>query len=764
VAAFAGGFAVRVGSFIAFYDDTGNLLATNDVNVASGLTFDTGRGDGTRIASDIRSHYVYLAGETPDATPESPVSLAIFNPLTGQCVATNMVSDTDPTVAEIDRVTVAVNALDQFCVVYDLIADSTVWTNDQIAARIGHFDGTNITFSTPSFYPFVSSELNPANALGYLTENPSVVMTTNYICIAGKGSVNSTNNPLGGPDTAPQTALYTVIQVPPYIAVPPLAAAAGVSRVVPDVLLWFNTNGAYVAGPVTNLAAEAVPLDNWEPYIDVMGDSVFLIGANTFANDGTFTNQQYVVTFQAVAGGPAVNSSDIFADNGTPFTLQIDLSREDGNPQRVAGDRRTGATNFASMAETSAGQLTPFESNTRWTTNSAMYTGDNRYCTEQIFSLDPSTLAQEPLVEAWDYVYGPLLTNSLGAGNQAPQLSRTGGRPIGLDNGNFAMVIADGTGFLTPSGRSPVFTIVTPAGDIIAGPTLVTTGEIWDNVAAFAGGFAVRVGSFIAFYDDTGTLLATNDVNVASGLTFDTGRGDGTRIGSDIRSHYVYLAGETPDNNPYHPVSLAIFDPTTGACVATNTVSDVDPAYAAIDRVAVAVDALDDFCVAYDMSANSTIWTNDQIVARIGHFDGTNVTYATPSFFAFVNAENNPTNVQGLLSENPSVAMTTSYICIAGKGTVNSTNSPAGGANTAAQTALYTVIGNPYAVVVPLPPQLNIGLVPTNSVVVSWTGIGTLQSATVLSTNTAWTSLTNTSPATFTIAPGGSTFFRLVVP
>jgi hypothetical protein len=174
-----------------------------------------------------------------------------------------------------------------------------------------------------------------------------------------------------------------------YVYTPTNLAGAWVTTVVPDVLLWYNTNGYYTNGPVAPLYDEAPNntngLGNWEPYIDVMGQSVFLIGANTFASDGTFSNQQFVVTLQPVAGGAPVNSSDFFADNGTPFTGQINLSRQNGNPQRVAGDRRAGATNFVSMGETSAGQLAPFQSNTRWDTDTAIYTGDNRYCTEQIF-------------------------------------------------------------------------------------------------------------------------------------------------------------------------------------------------------------------------------------------------------------------------------------------------------------------------------------------------------------------------------------------
>jgi hypothetical protein len=765
VAAFSGGFAVRVGSFIAFYDDTGKLLHTNDVNISSGLSFDTGRGDGTRIASDIRSHYVYLAGATP-STAQAPVSLAIFDARTGQCVATNTVSDTDPTIHSIDRVTVGVDANDHFCVVYDMIPDPSVWTTDQITARVGKFDGTNITFITPSFFPFVNSESDPSNVLGYLTENPSVVMTTNYICIAGKGTVNSTNNPAGGPDTAPQTVLYTVINNPQgYVPVPTTTTGAGVTRVVPDVLLWYNAAGYYTNGPVTPLSAQEADLANWEPYIDQVGGSVFLIAANTFADDGTFLNQRYAVALQPAAGGRPVIGDDFFADDGTPFRQLIDISRENGNPQRIAGDHRSGATTFVSMAETSAGQLTNFESNARWTTNTAEFTDQNRYCTEQAFSLNTSTLAQTPLFDAWDFVYGPMAATALPAGNNAPQLSRTGGKPVVLDNGNFAMVIDDKTCFLSTAGEVTTFSIVTPSGGIVAGPTLVNPNAIWDNVAAFSGGFAVRVGSYLAFYNDLGQPINTNaNVNTSSGLSFDNGRGDGTRIASDIGSHYVYLAGATP-SAAQAPVSLAIFDSRTGNFVTSATVSDTDPTVHSIDRVTVAVDANDHFCVVYDMNPNGNIWSADQIVARIGKFDGTNISFITPSFFPFVNSENNPTNVVGLLTENPSVAMTTEYICIAGKGTVNSTNNPAGGPDTATQTTLYTVINNPSGGTQPgQGAVLSVTQASPTSVSVSWTGTGILQSTTgFFNPTTVWTPVGTNNPVSIKLT-GSAMFFRVVGP
>jgi len=769
VAAFSGGFAVRVGSYIAFYDNSGNLLHTNNVNVSSGLSFDTGRGDGARIASDIRSHYVYMAGATP-STALAPVSLAVFDARTGQCVATNTISDTDPTVHSIDRVTVAVDAANHFCVVYDMKPDPSVWSQDQIVARIGKFDGTNITMITPSFFPFTSSENDPNNVLGYLTETPSVVMTTNYICIAGKGTVNSTNNPAGGPDTAAETTFYTVINNPPgYIPTPMTAAGAGITQVVPDTLLWYNVAGYCTNGPILNLADQEGNtmngLGNWEPYIDVMGDSVFLVGATTFADDATFMNQRFVVTFQPVGGGKPVIGDEFYADDGTIFRQPINLSRQNGNPQRVAGDHRPGATNFISMAETSAGQLTNFASNTRWTTNAAMFQGTDRYCTEQTFSLNPATLAQKPLGDAWDFVYGPMAATTLPAGNNAPQLSRTGGRPVGLDNGNFALVIDDKTCFLSAAGEVTTFSIITPTGAIVKGPVLVNPNAIWDNVAAFSGGFAVRVGSYIAFYDNSGNLLYTNNVNTSSGLSFDNGRGDGTRIGSDIRSHYVYLAGATPSSS-HAPVSLAIFDSRSGQCVATSTVSDTDPALHSIDRVTVAVDGADHFCVVYDLVPNINIWGKDQIAARIGYFNGTSVNYITSSFFPFVSSENNPTNVLGYLTETPSVAMTTNFICIAGKGTVNSTNNPAGGPDTAPETTFYTVINNP-PLGAPQSSVLSIVESSATSVTVTWTGSGILQSASVLApplgAQPFWSALTNTSPATFKLS-GSTLFFRVVTP
>ena len=86
-------------------------------------------------------------------------------------------------------------------------------------------------------------------------------------------------------------AISSTARAQQYGYTPTNIAGAVATTVVPDMLLRYSTSGYYTNGPITNLAAQVADLGNWEPYIDVMGDSVFLIGANTFANDPSLTNQ-----------------------------------------------------------------------------------------------------------------------------------------------------------------------------------------------------------------------------------------------------------------------------------------------------------------------------------------------------------------------------------------------------------------------------------------------------------------------------------------
>lgn len=707
--AYRGGFAIRCHNLLYFFDNAGNFKfgaspgAATDINATSGLAFGTGREDASRIGSDIRSHYVYLAGETPEAMPNHhPCSIAVWDADTGLCVATNTVTDTDPTVHTVGRVVVAVDARDHFCVVWSMNPDPTVWLADQVVARVGALNGLNVRWLTPSFFAFANHESDPMNVQGFKTFNPSVAMTTDYICISARGFVNNSNNPAAGPNTAPDTSLYTVLQTPTGPAYTPTdVTGVGLAYVVPDMLLWYNgTLGRYTNGPIFNTADQAANLGNWEPNISVLGNSVFLIGANTFADDGTLANQRFAVTFQPVAGGLPKIGDHFCTDAGAPYRLPVNLSRQNGNPQRVAGDKRLGATNFLTAGEASLGQIAMFNSNIRWA-NNPCYQGTNRYVCCQPFSLDPTTLVQTPLALAWDYVYGPLVTGTPPNPANVPQVSRTGGTVVALDDGNFVVMIDDKTSYSHPNGEVTAFSIITPTGAIVKSATLVDARDIWDNLCAYQGGFAIRCHDLLYFFDNAGNFKfgsgpgAGTDLNFTSGLTFGVGREDASRIASDIRSHYVYLAGETPETQGAHPCSIAIWDADTGQCVATNTVTDTDPAVHKMERVNLAVDAHDRFCVAWGMNPDPLVWTNEQIIARVGKFNGAQIAWLTPSFYAFINHESDPANVKGFKTSNPSVAMTTDYICIAARGSVNNLNNPTAGPNTAPDTTLYTVIRSP---------------------------------------------------------------------
>jgi len=517
--------------------------------------------------------------------------------------------------------------------------------------------------------------------------------------------------------------------------------------------LWWNSTKNMVTNGPVNLAQEGAEpsSDSWEPYTSVVGNSTFLIEFNTYANDGTLANMNNVIAKQPVAGGAPALAYAFYGDSGSssagPFMGQINLSRQTGNPGRVAGDMRPGATNFITECEVSIGQLPAFMSANRgesWANNN-IYQSTDRYAAEQIFSLNPATLAQTPVTDAWDYVYGPF-AGTMGSGNNAPQCSRTGGRPVFLDNGNIAVVIDDKTELIdTAHGEVTTFAIITPKGTIVKGPTEVRNTDIWDNVCAFKGGFAVRAHNLLYFYDDDGNELTNVDVNVTSGLIFANdpanagGRGDAYRIGGNIGSYYVYMAGGTTNPPGYSTapmsvglqgedhdgvVCVAVWDSRTGACVATAPVCELDPAYSASSRAMIAVDASDDFTVAYKLRPTVSV-PQLQTLARVGKLaGGTNVTWLGPSFYPFVNHDAYGGQSFGgtnyYETDEPNVAMTTQQICIAAKGVFNSTNNPAAAPDTVQKyTDLYTVIANPAYVAPAVAPTMTATLSAGN-LIISW--------------------------------------------
>src|SRR4030095_12230356 len=177
----------------------------------------------------------------------------------------------------------------------------------------------------------------------------------------------------------------------------PLSAEAnGLSRLKPDQVI-FNSY-------------DMANHNNWEPYIGVLGNSVFMIEANTYADDGQLLNQRYGLVFQPAAGGAHKEGDAFYADDGPPSPL-IPSPRQDGNPGRVTGDTRPGAVNFLAGGEATLHFLPEFGSDDRWSLGLDR-SADARYASVQAYSLNTSTLAQTPLCKAFDSINGRMTSGS----------------------------------------------------------------------------------------------------------------------------------------------------------------------------------------------------------------------------------------------------------------------------------------------------------------------------------------------------------------
>ena len=484
-------------------------------------------------------------------------------------------------------------------------------------------------------------------------------------------TANYSRDPAG---TANPRILTSPFSAPRAIAfVPGSAESAGLGRVVPDRVL-FDT--------------DTPNLNNWEPNVGVVGTSTFVVEANTFADDGLFQNQRYALAFQPVGGGAPVLGEAFFTDAGAPYREQINLSRQDGNPGRVAGDRRPGAANFMAGGEASPHGFAPFQSGNRWNTGYLRTTeggAEIRYGTIQTFRLDTDSLAQAPLSLAQDSANGRLTTGQA----FSDQNTRFGGDLAGLSDGNFVSVVEDRSRVLNPDGNAAVATIFAPDGSVVKESFLIAPVDIWSNVASFRGGFCVRVAGVLYFFDNAGNATGSTP-HGTSGGNFDPGRGDGTRLAAHINSPYVFLAGRGREGATA-PIRLAAWDARDRSFVALAEVSEPGLLDAASDRVNLAADALDPATAAYETKIRAEQQNNQTLVpvlalnAPARRFDP-----LTPSFFAFVNFGDD-----GFRTIRPSIAMTTRQILIAAKGEINKANNVAAGPDSLPQTTFCTVLTHP---------------------------------------------------------------------
>ena len=335
-----------------------------------------------------------------------------------------------------------------------------------------------------------------------------------------------------------------------------------------------------------------------------------------------------------------------------------------------------------------------------------------RFAAVQTYSLDPETLVQTPLSKAFDAINGRLTVGD----PQTDQINRLGGDLAALDDGNFLVVVEDRSKLHDFADPAVVAAIFRPDGSVVRDSFWIAPGPIWSNVAAFKGGFCVRVSGMLMFFDNVGDFLGQTD-QADPGLVdafgmpvlFDRGRGDGVRIAGHINSPYIYLAGRNGSD-----VHLAVWDARDGTYLAQINVNELTEAEGGrdeatfrptMDRVNLAVDALNRVAVAYDgtlagVAEHQTFVRVLRFDAEEGEFD-----YLTPTFFPFVNTSDGaPTINDGIRTMRPSLAMTTRQICVAARGEINSANEPWQGADTPLETNFYTVFSHPEPMADPTPP------------------------------------------------------------
>lgn len=611
----------------------------------------------------------------------------------------------------------------------------------------------------------------------------------------------------------------------PYVYQPTNVAGAGLSYVVPDKLVWYSLNGYVTNGPVKpGVNGSGVPFqvwnnDIWEAYGGVLGDSAFLLQTMTFADDGIgYTDltdphghQRYTVTIAPADGSPPRTVDAFYDDYGHAFTNQVS-SRQDGNPGRVAGDRRYGATNIMTGGEASLQEWPAyFDSDNRWDHPLYAQLGiDNavRFSAVQTFGVNPGNWSVKQLCKAFDMAFSPDPA-ALAQSATSQQMGRFGGDMTALSDGNFLVGVEDRSQIYFPVGNASLAAIVRPDGTYVKATWPVAPKNFWTGVMAFKGGFCIRVGSWnqsdwdagwsngvlvpptgtdalLFFYDNAGNCYATNSMNASSGLSWSqsNSRGDGAALAADIRSHYVYYTDKIPGNSGDGVVG--IWDGRTGAFVTNATWTTTDPSKHSLDAFGIGVDALDRFCVAVDMRPDTAAFPAYQDAARVGKFDGTNITWLTPMFYPFVNHESDTANIKGIqTSVNPYVMMTTKAICIAARCWANSTNNPAAGPDTANpscllnstctigdsgqdRTVVYTIISHPAPVAAPRP-SLTVTKSGGNAVL-SWPydlvtyGFWTLQSSPSISPG-SWSPQANVvvvgSTAYSTNAIAGKNYYRL---
>jgi hypothetical protein len=366
---------------------------------------------------------------------------------------------------------------------------------------------------------------------------------------------------------------------------------------------------------------------------------------------------------------------------GKPWTHNSNFIDGTFHPPRIAGDKRGCGAKYLLGSECTLWGMYAFpgfESGFAYDAPAAL-----------VQLLTYSATGPVPLGGLLDPTYGRLTS-----GSQNGERIAFGGEIRCLSNGNFAVVIEDRTGNTIPVDRAALATIVdaqdgSPTiGEVIIGPFNANQGVnstasagIWSNMAAYDGGFAIRPHTgtedasgylTIGFWDNqanpqgTWPTIVRTDPNSPLAPTggFTTSisilSGTETRIDSDIRSDFIYMAGRGVDTSG---------DPDGGVYVTkidAKTKTTADEVYVtegqnvAPQRVTVCSDKYDNVFVCWSDTSNTG---NLQIAGRL--YDS-NLDPLTDAFLVFEHSELGPESANSFSVRHPSCSMVDGRILITG--------------------------------------------------------------------------------------------------
>jgi hypothetical protein len=445
---------------------------------------------------------------------------------------------------------------------------------------------------------------------------------------------------------------------------------------------------------VTVIVSDAIVADQgvamnsyWEPFTDVFGDGTIAViaGVHGLAEDGIpiTESQNAMVAFLRPGSTEFEEYWAFYGDDSLePYTANFNSTRTDGNPPRIAVDRRPGGTRYCVGLEATAWDFEEFTLD-RWV-DPFLFDAQHPAC--QLHNLTPD--GPVPITNVFDGLYGD--AGGL-VGEQGGQQMRFGGDMRFLSNGNLVVCPEDRSGNIV-AGNAAVCRIYNgetgaPLTDQFIGRMDGTAGSIWSNVAAYDGGFMIRASGQLTTFDNDGNAIAQlsqADLSVVS----DLGRSDGARIGSSIGSQSIFLAGK----DGLGDVWLTKINAVTGETVTEVLVSEeffID-LQVTFDHVDVACDENDNVCVQFSVQF-AGVEERDNL-ARIFNSD---LEPVTDTFHTFTTHNSDEDGYLGFRGDEGNCSMDTERIVLAANGQVAVNEA---GELSPLQSTIVTVLESPFKV------------------------------------------------------------------